>query len=147
MGGDFIEIIAFVIGLLYFIFRSNKKKEEKAKRVPPQRRQTSQPNNSAPAGESKAESLEDIFREIVRQQQNPTPTPTREPAKTIVIEEEHEKPLFQQERSELHKRREKIVIETEELEDEELPTVFHDLGRKIDLKQAVIHDAILNRPY
>ncbi len=148
MGGDFIEIIAFVIGLFWFIFRSNKKKEEKAKdkrQAAPQRQRQArpQPTSSAP---QKEESLEDIFREIIRQQQG-SPSPPPKP-KIIEVKEE-ETPFHLTKRKASRTRKEEKVpkVVLEEDEKYEPAMIERVQGKYVDLRQAIIHEAILKRPY
>ncbi|MCB9245435.1 MAG: hypothetical protein H6606_03305 [Flavobacteriales bacterium] len=126
---DFIEIVAFIVGLLYFIFRANKKGEQQLPKNRPQSGEQSE--------QADERSLEDIFREIM-QQQAPAP-------KVVRMEEEIKPPADERpQHSILNERRELLKIKRIEEEEEEVtPKVVVDF----DLKQAVINDAILNRPY
>jgi len=130
---DFFEIIAFVVGLLYFLSRSNKKDKNKKRTAPrpANRPQQGRPQSQQPA--DKEQSLEDIFREIMRQQQpqpkvevvqeKPAEPAVKEPAMPRVTPTVSEKPAKSNSSSK-----------------------YHELHTEIDLKQAIIYDAILNRP-
>lgn len=128
---DFIEILAFIIGLVYFIMRANRKSEkEAAKKVRP-----SAPSEETESGNEK--SLEDIFREIIQQQ---TPAP-----KVIHVEEPPQPQAVPAGRLNTPKRA-KIIPVLESIP-EEVPVQITTTDFDFDLKQAVIYDAILNRPY
>ena len=130
---DFFEIIAFVVGLLYFLSRSNKKDKKKKRTAPSptNRPQPQQPQSQQPV--EKEQSLEDIFREIMRQQQ---PQP-----KVEVVEEKPISPAV-----------EETVIPHVTPVVSEKPAKSMKVGHdhehlaEVDLRQAIIYDAILNRP-
>lgn len=127
---DFLEILAFIVGLIYFMSRSKRKSETKV--VPPAPQNTDQP--ASPRGEK---NLEDIFREIMRQQM-----PV---AKEIRVEEpEPEYILRRPVQSEVNKPKNKTVERVISLSKNK-ENVRH--MPDFDLRQAVIYDAILNRPY
>lgn len=134
------NIVLLILGILYFIFRASGNKEKSAKKPGQRPQQSSEGGGSTP-------SIEDILRELTGEAPRTTQPPVEhkmnkvKKVKPVVVEQnEHEK-YRETVAARQTKRPIKIV--------EELPKV--DLEQtesfEFDLRQAVINDAILNRPY
>ena len=131
---NFFELIPFIIGILYFVFGRGKKTKEK----PRPRRSTPQPTKNTP-------SLEDILKELTGEL-SPEPSaaePVREAVEEQIKEEEivYQDPFVHDADTgpSLKEIREEL-LEAKHLEVQEQEKEF-------DLRQAVINEAILNRPY
>lgn len=126
---DFWEIVPFLVGLLYFFFRSDKNKEKK-----PPARQRQAPRQQQE--HSPQPNLEDILRELAGQS---APEP-----KVIEVQEERKHSLVSDQKpvEEYHRPdrgpKKKLVIAKVEMA-EQAQTDF-------DLRQAIIYEAIMNRP-
>ena len=147
---NFFELLPFIIGILYFVFGKGKKKKESPK-----------PRHPRPKTSSSTPSIEDILRELTGespQKSKPEPEPvyTPEPETPVPFEPVYEgrksletiQPEVKKDASGDYehssaKMKALELVDFVELDDDE------DEGPsiEIDLRQAVIYDAILNRPY
>lgn len=138
---EILEYWPLILGILYYLFRSGKNKEKERRRAQPTG-DIGEPMTSEEA-ESYGDPMESILDEIKRVKQTQTKkiedTPDIEP---VVLEEIPRKP--ERLRRTMAERRIAGVVEAaakkaeEELEED--PVEF-------DLREAVIYDAILNRPW
>lgn len=123
-----IQVVLIILGILYYLFRpSGKQKKANAPRP-------KSDHNPTP-------SIEDILRELTGQTQVVPPPKLKKPA-TVKIKPEPVAAVNvaseNQPRRVRPQRQAENQYSTEEVEKEEV--VF-------DLRQAIINDAILNRPY
>ena len=157
-----IGIILFILYTLYSLSQAKKKKQKKQRK--PQRPQPTADNPNQPG-----KTIEDILRELekrVEQKSQPQPEPQPEPRPIPVVEAAKPKEKTIAEfKQESHSGMASHRIQREELNDGK----FDDIDDRLmhlersewdahkpkegarytpeDLRQAVIWDAILNRPY
>lgn len=135
---EFFELLPFIIGILYFVFGVGKKKKDSPKRRSPR-----------PKSEPTTSSLEDILRELTgeAQQSKPAPEPVPEYVEEPEAPVEHKSIALEYKDQYVHDAdtgRSMVEIREEMMEEKGL-----EEGEKIsfDLRQAIINDTILNRPY
>jgi len=128
------NIIFMVLGILYFIFRASGNKDKSTKE-PDQKPQQNSRSGSTP-------SIEDILRELTGEAPRSSPKVVKQKkAKPVEVEQnEHEK--YRETVSARQTRRPLKLIEDLPIAEPEQTDSF-----EFDLRQAIINDAILNRPY
>jgi hypothetical protein len=127
---DIWEILPFLVGLIYFFFRSNKEAEPKRKKTP----RPVQTNE----GQEQPQNLEDVFRNILREQE------AKLKPKVVQVEDKKEE-NFRDVIKAIHAEKKKVRVHTPVAVVEE--TVNHHSELEIDLRDAMVYDAIINRPY
>lgn len=147
---DLIELIPVILIALYYIFRPGKKKQEEEE-YPHRRHQ----DYDSEEPERRHRTLEDILREALEgeKQHEPVPAPKSKPLITpkeeFVIGDEVENDLYKAYTG-VWEESEKVREKPGRFESS-IPAVI-SADEKIyidefDLRQAVINDAILNRPW
>mgnify|MGYP000962057795 CR=1 FL=1 len=128
---DTKQILILIGFAIYYFLRANGNKDKKQKKVAPKRPQSNQ------KGSSRQKNLEEILRELAQQGETP-----------IEKKKEAPKPAFEYEVPSIEEIEDKKVEEPKEtkttrisLEDDSHESMH------FDLRQAVINDAILNRPW
>ena len=141
-------VIFFIIYIVYQVFfkRRSGEQAKAPKNPPPQRRDSEpQPRPQAQPKSKHPESIEEIFREILEKNQTGTQEVAEKP-ETPVVESIEPNPYMDY----------LDTIPAEEGQHSIKRKVQHEVkhvdkgGRnrvKFDLKQAVIYDTIMNRPY
>ncbi|MCB0735214.1 MAG: hypothetical protein KDC76_11565 [Bacteroidetes bacterium] len=125
---DWQQIIFIILGIIYFLFRNNGDKEQTKKKPQPKRA----------SGGGSTTSLEEILRELTGKQPK-SRKQNREPEAPVEYE-----PLVRTPQPERIKESSIKRIEVVHLDDHE--HIDHREHLDFDLRQAVINDAILNRP-
>ena len=137
---DNFELIAFVIGILYFLFGSSKKKKERPK-----------PHHRAPKRTESTPSLEDILRELTGQQTLTKPQveeqPVHELEKTQQAKPKPAEEVAYTDPLVHHARTGKPISAIRKEIRKEKGLEVETSTTEFDLRQAVINDAILRRPY
>lgn len=139
---NFFELLPFIIGILYFVFGGRKKKKDSPK-----------PRHQKPKTPESTTSIEDILRELTGETKA-TPKPKTQAAPVKQTPDVKEKPLetispeitYNADGDYAHsseKMKEREIIDFVELEKSSEDSSSIDF----DLRQAVIYDAVLNRPY
>ncbi|MFY0644048.1 MAG: hypothetical protein JXR19_06245 [Bacteroidia bacterium] len=130
---NFFELLPFIIGILYFVFGRGKKTKETSK---PRKRQP-QPTKNTP-------SLEDILKELTGESSQPTP---KEVVPEVVLEPiEPEEPVYED--TIVHDADTGPSIdEIRKKLQEEKKLEVQDRVMDFDLRQAIINETVLNRPY
>ena len=144
---DIFKFLPFALYVVYLLFRKGKKSEEN-----PNRR--TRPERRAPRPRSKpVTSLEDILRRIeeeaeeyVRPEPEPAPVqPKVEKQPEVVVEVAPSSGLHQDMSHHVNTGKNMATLRAE-MEAKQNLAVDIDV-MEVDLKQAVLYDAILNRPY
>lgn len=135
---DLIKFLPIVLYLIYRAFSAGKGKEEKVKPRPiQQKKPTKQPS-----------SIEDILRELREEivpEEKPKPVVAKKKAPSKIEIQDHQYDFRPEYEHHAKKSKSLAVIRTEIAEDQNNEPVLLDAD-SVDLRQAVIYDAILNRP-
>ena len=135
---ELIKFLPIVLYLVYRAFSAGKGKEEKVKPRPvQQKKQTKQPS-----------SIEDILRELREEivpEEKPKPVVAKKQAPSKITIEDHQYDFRPEYEHHGKKSKSLAVIRTEIAEDQNNVPILIDAD-SIDLRQAVVYDAILNRP-
>ena len=126
---DWQQIILLIGAALYFALKNKGQDQQKSKNKGGQKKRQERPTPS----------LEDILRELTGEgparRPTPPPAPMPQPEPKHVVQKVH--------KPEPVKVHDIPTVKLEDSEEEESPSNKPDF----DLRQAVIYDAILNRPY
>ncbi len=132
---DTQQIVLIVLGILYFLFRSSGSKDKKKQSAP-------QGNTS----EKRTTSIEDILRELSGETARPV-------QQAPVAEKRHEEPVVVPETKKVRSRERHTpspklrVVNLPPLVDVNNAAITEDENVEFNLRQAIIYDAILNRPH
>jgi len=130
---ELFEILLVVGTILYYVFRGSGDKKQK----PKAKRPVSQPASQEQRPQKTERTLEEILRDLTE----PKPAPKVEPVKAEVKKVEETPKYVSLENTPRHSHHPHVFERFEAYEIDEDPD-----GSDIDLRQAVIYDAILNRP-
>ncbi|MBR9861433.1 hypothetical protein GYB22_11955 [bacterium] len=140
---DISEYIWIIGAVLYFLFSRGKRKEESPNAPKPKSKKQSRPRKS----------LEDILKELSGEGEfvpQPEPVVKKKPKarsrKKIEIHEHNE--IYEDTINHDGDTGETIEILREKLESERIRRLqLEEYKRDFDLQQAVVYDAIMNKPY